>query len=277
MRAKRVMWLLVCAGMTVYGLVPEPVGAAVTIQYAYDAAGRLLSADYGGGAKITYTYDANGNLLTRLATPLDSDDTTPPADVAGFTATPGDGQVGLAWSNPGDADFAGVKILRRTGSYPAHPSDGAVVYNGAGTAATDTGLVNGTEYFYKAFSFDPVPNYAGGVAARATPTAPAPAWDAGYQDIGGGWRRLAWFGDYVPMGGEGWIWHNRHGFFFVPANALPESIWLYAQDMGWLWTGNTVYPFLFRNQDGAWLWYNGATNPRWFVNMATGQWESWMP
>jgi hypothetical protein len=99
-------------------------------------------------------------------------------------------------------------------------------------------------------------------------------WDVGYQDLGGGWRRLAWFGDYVPMGGAGWIWHNKHGFFHIPANATPQSIWLYSQDMDWLWTGNTTYPYLFRGSDGAWLWFNGSSNPRWFLNMATEQWES---
>ena len=45
--------------------------------------------------------------------------------------------------------------------------------------------------------------------------------------MGSGWRRVDWFGDYRPMGTDGW------------------------------------------------LWYNGRKNPRWFFNMATGQWESW--
>ena len=100
------------------------------------------------------------------------------------------------------------------------------------------------------------------------------SWDTGFTSIGDGWRRLGWFGDYVPMGSDGWIWHNKHGFFFVAADATPQNIWLYAQDMGWLWTANTTYPFLYRNSDGVWLWYNGAINPRWFRNMTTGQWEN---
>jgi hypothetical protein len=100
------------------------------------------------------------------------------------------------------------------------------------------------------------------------------AWDGGYQSIGGGWRRLAWFGDYAPMGADTWIWHHRHGFLFVAADATPEDLWMYANDMGWLWTARSVYPFLFRADDGAWLWYNGSANPRWFRNMATGTWES---
>jgi hypothetical protein len=104
----------------------------------------------------------------------------------------------------------------------------------------------------------------------------AAPWDAGHVPLGGGWRRLGWFGDYVPLGTEGWIWHSKHGFFFVAANAAPADVWLYAQDMGWLWTGDGTYPFLYRHNDGAWLWYNGATGPRWFRNMTAGTWE-WRP
>ncbi len=102
------------------------------------------------------------------------------------------------------------------------------------------------------------------------------SWDDGYVDLGGGWRRLAWFGDYAMMPEAGWIWHNKHGFFFVPSNAEPEDIWMYATDMGWLWTSRTVYPFLCRADPAAWLWYNGATNPRWFFNFSSTDWE-WRP
>ena len=40
---------------------------STTITYTYDAAGRLIGADYGGDVRITYTYDASGNLLRRRA------------------------------------------------------------------------------------------------------------------------------------------------------------------------------------------------------------------
>lgn len=46
---------------------------ADTVNYTYDAAGRLIRADYGSGTSIAYTYDAAGNLLSRMVT------TPPPA------------------------------------------------------------------------------------------------------------------------------------------------------------------------------------------------------
>ena len=75
--------------------------------------------------------------------------------------------------------------------------------------------------------------------------------------------------------GSGWIWHNKHGFFYVAANSTPWDVWLYANDMGWLWTGNSTYPYLYRSSDSVWLWYNGSTSPRWFRNMNDSTWEWW--
>jgi len=104
---------------------------------------------------------------------------------------------------------------------------------------------------------------------------PVETWDVGYMDLGGGWRRLDWFGDYVPMGGDGWIWHNKHGFLLVASGGSPQSVWLFTNDSGWIWTSCVDYPFLYRRSPPAWLWYNGSTNPRWFLNMTDDTWETW--
>ena len=38
---------------------------AAPVTHTYDAAGRLVGTDYGGGKVVTYAYDKNGNLLKR--------------------------------------------------------------------------------------------------------------------------------------------------------------------------------------------------------------------
>ena len=44
----------------------QPASAqARSVTYTYDAAGRLVTVDYGRGNRITYTYDSAGNLLSR--------------------------------------------------------------------------------------------------------------------------------------------------------------------------------------------------------------------
>ena len=98
-----------------------------------------------------------------------NNDITPPNNITNFIAMHGDEQITLSWNNPDDSDFAGVKILRKTSGYPTSPTDGTVVYNSTGTSYTDTSLINGAIYYYKAFSYDNEPNYASGIRNTATP------------------------------------------------------------------------------------------------------------
>lgn len=96
-------------------------------------------------------------------------DTTPPANVSSLTATPGDSVVTLNWNNPTDPDFVGVKLLRKTTSYPTDSNDGTLVYTGNGTTKIDNGVTNGVTYYYAVFAYDDVPNYSSGAIANATP------------------------------------------------------------------------------------------------------------
>src|SRR3972149_235895 len=73
----------------------------------------------------------NGNDLMSFA--VNFGKSTPPAP-SNFKAAPGNGQVSLTWTNPTNADFAGVKVVRKTGGYPASVTDGTSVYTGTGTS-----------------------------------------------------------------------------------------------------------------------------------------------
>jgi len=132
----------------------------------------MSSAAWSGGMPESFgaasTFDG---IYSIYATYNTGGDATPPGVVTGLTATAGDEQITLSWTNPGDADLAGVRILRKQGSYPSSPTDGTVVHNGPGTSCVDTNLTNGTTYYYAAFSFDEVPNYSIAVTASGTPVA----------------------------------------------------------------------------------------------------------
>ncbi len=133
--------------------------------------------NFTAGSTIDSNVILNDGLGTDIISGVDNGkytlDGTPPANVSSFVATAGDGQISLSWTNP-SADFAGVTILRKTGLYPANPTDGTIVYNGSGINYVNTGLVNGTLYYYKAFSYDTVLNYSSGAQASATALDAAP-------------------------------------------------------------------------------------------------------
>lgn len=108
---------------------------------------------------------------------------TPPADVTGFSATGGDSEVALTWTNPGDATLTGVMIRRNVTGFPANTTDGVLVYDNFGTAFNDTAVTNGTLYRYTIFAHDALPQYAAGGAGAQDSATP----------VGGG-------GDVTPPG-----------------------------------------------------------------------------
>ena len=103
-------------------------------------------------------------------TTLSLPDITPPVNVSNFQATPADKQITLSWQNPPDSDFKAVRIMRSTDFYPANPWSGTPVYNDKGTSVIDTGLINGTTYYYTAFAYDNAGNYSSGAIVSAVPS-----------------------------------------------------------------------------------------------------------
>ena len=92
-------------------------------------------------------------------------DVTPPADVTGLTATAGDGFVLLSWTNPADADLAGVQIAY-TG-----PNSGSVSLPKSFTARKVTGLTDSACYTFVLKASDAAGNYSAGVSVAKCPAA----------------------------------------------------------------------------------------------------------
>ena len=127
------------------------------------------------------TENADENKRPKLVvTYTIGDDTIPPGDVTGFTATPSVSQVSLSWTNPTDSDFAGVMIRYRTdGIYPTSNTDGTAVLNGNGGkipgqpsapgSYIHTGLDSNLTYYYSAFTYDTSGNYSDTAHASARP------------------------------------------------------------------------------------------------------------
>lgn len=116
--------------------------------------------------------DAASNVATSSnGTFATTGDATPPANPMNFTAIGENAVVHLLWTLPSDPDLAGVRIVRRTDTFPTGPLDGSLVYVGLGTTTDDAAVTNGTTYFYAIFAFDGNGNYSSGAIDSATPQA----------------------------------------------------------------------------------------------------------
>ena len=82
--------------------------------------------------------------------------------VENFKAGLGNLSVILSWTAPSpdeDNSFVGARIVRKTGSAPTGINDGTVVYEGTALTYTDTGLTDGTTYYYRAFAYNAKKKY----------------------------------------------------------------------------------------------------------------------
>jgi len=95
-------------------------------------------------------------------------DTTAPANVANFSATPIGTDVFLRWDNPTDDDFVYVRVVRNRSFYPLNESDGFLVYEGSANSITDQGgLSSYDEQYYTIFTYDSSGNVSSGAVASA--------------------------------------------------------------------------------------------------------------
>ncbi len=145
-------------------------------------------ASYAVTARISAFTSTNAQTGSDTASTTVTIDNLSPGNVTAATATTGDAQVSLAWTNPVDADFHSVIVLRKTGDAVADvPVEGSTYTVGntigtatvacvvavAGTSCTDTGLTNSTAYHYKIFAKDSNGNYsASGVVPTGSPATP---------------------------------------------------------------------------------------------------------
>lgn len=80
-----------------------------------------------------------------------------------------------------------------------------------------------------------------------------------------------------------WVNFYEHGWMYV-FGFDPFDVWLWTKDMGFLWTSEKIYPFIYRDSDDTWLYFfddhpfnTPRETPRTFFNFRTGEWEDHDP
>jgi hypothetical protein len=133
-----------------------PIGKTTIVFTATDAAGNSAKKS------VTVTVLPVG----KKAPPPDL---TPPGNVVGAKAVPGDRSVALSWRRP-SKDVTHVVVTQLV---VGQPGAGHQIFDGAGTAVTAKGLVNGTTYRFLIVAYDAAGNRSKGVIVLATPKAEA--------------------------------------------------------------------------------------------------------
>jgi hypothetical protein len=117
-----------------------------------------------------------------------------PTTPTGVTATPGDGQVTIAWTPVSDAISYNIYWSATTGVTTGTTTNGILI-TGATTPYTLTGLTNGTIYYFVVTSVFATGESAGSTQVSATPSAnPVPAAPTGVTatSAGNGQVTISW-------------------------------------------------------------------------------------
>jgi len=105
--------------------------------------------------------------------------TTVPAAPTGLAAVAGNAQVALNWT--GSSGATGYYVKRSTTTGGPYTQ----IATQAATSDTDTGLTNGTKYFYVVSAYNSAGQSADSAEVNATPVLPAPAAPAGLAAVAG--------------------------------------------------------------------------------------------
>jgi len=143
----------------------------------YTKAHSILLTDLEPG--VTYEYEIIGYtpyghqsvVKTGQFTTLSKESAVSPANVVRFTALANQFDVDLSWQMPPQEDIMHVRIVRSHLGFPEHPQDGAVVYQGLHTSATDEGVLSQySPVYYTAFVTDKNGNVSSGAVTMVYAT-----------------------------------------------------------------------------------------------------------
>ncbi len=145
------------------------VSEALETSHAFSGLTNNFLSYFGVFAKDNAGQFSSGTLGT--VTPVGPD--VPPGNVSNLRAQAGDQRLTLTWTNPADADLAGVRLLACTDALPSSPGDlngCTVVFDAAGTLSVSTGLQNGQTYYFGAYARDAAGQLATGAFVTGTPS-----------------------------------------------------------------------------------------------------------
>lgn len=96
------------------------------------------------------------------------------------------------------------------------------------------------------------------------------SWYSPYPEIDG-WRTVPWIGR-VSVGLHPWIFHEQMSWIQV-IEGQDGSFAIWDPALGWMWTAEGWFPYLYAYGKASWLYFLTGPIPRWFFNLNQGEWE----
>jgi hypothetical protein len=131
--------------------------------------------------------------------------------------------------------------------------------------ATPSNLVAGKKYYYRAFAKNAEGvSYGSQERFTAAKEPVGPAWASAFASgQAADWWTSPWLGSFF-LGKNGWLRHETIGWLFAVDDGA-GGVWFWQENLGWLWTAEGVYPYLFLNAEKGWGFLLGDTAGRVFI------------
>ncbi|MFC1478033.1 T9SS type A sorting domain-containing protein [Candidatus Margulisiibacteriota bacterium] len=158
---------------------------------AWNASGNANATYYGDSETYLVSSSLPQTFFAGVFGTTKNRDLTAPSVVPLFNADPGARSVELSWQNSPSTDMLGTLVVRSTSDITWNPenykdyldsldfadidsriiTDGIkLIHTGTNTSGSDTGLIADETYYYAAFAYDNMYNYAAAVKCSAVPT-----------------------------------------------------------------------------------------------------------
>ena len=132
-------------------------------------------------------------------------------------------------------------------------------------------LLPGARYYVRSFATNAEGTTFGAIKRFYTQEAestPAPWWSDANESAGG-WRNSDWFGTFIPYD-NGWLYHADLGWLYAIDDGT-SGLWVWKENLGWLWTAKGAFPHLYRNDTKEWLYFLTTKEGKTYLyNHATG-------
>lgn len=102
-----------------------------------------------------------------------------------------------------------------------------------------------------------------------------PSWAEAKIYPNSSWRELSWFGFFISYE-SGWNFHSQIGWFFCPIQK-GDSLWAWQNGVGWWWTSQGTFPFLFNSAKQNWFFLNTDKSSHEilvFYDYSVNEWQS---